>query len=60
MPPSTEGLDRIEIEIAPGALPAADPSTFNWVNAGPRRTSQNIMITAGRDDEAATVEAALG
>lgn len=45
------------VEIAPGANPAADPSTFAWESAGRRRTSAPIAITAGRDDEAEHVEA---
>jgi hypothetical protein len=57
MTASIEGLDRIVVQLAPGAKPAADPETFAWVDAGPRRTSAPIAITAGRDDEASTVEA---
>lgn len=57
MTASIEGLDRIAVEIAPGASPAADPATFDWVSAGSRRTSAVIDIKAGRDDEATLVEA---
>lgn len=45
------------IEIAPGANPAAAPSTFAWVDAGKRRAKVDIVTAAGRDDEAAQVEA---
>jgi hypothetical protein len=45
------------VEIAPGASPADDPSTFAWVSAGKRRQTSDITITAGRDDEASSVEA---
>src|SRR6187402_1531850 len=45
------------IEIAPGANPAASPSTFAWEDAGRRRAKVDIQTTAGRDDEATEVEA---
>lgn len=44
------------IEIAPGANPAASPSTFVWADAGKRRAKVDIVTTAGRDDEASQVE----
>lgn len=57
MPASTKGLDEIVIDIAPGYSPTADPSTYVWEYAGPRRTGSDLVITAGRDDEASKVEA---
>lgn len=57
MAASAVGLDRIVIDIAPGANPQADPSTFTWELAGRRRTASDIVIQAGRDDEATDVEA---
>lgn len=57
MAASTAGLDAIEIDIAPGANPSAGPETFVWQRAGRRRTSADIVITVGRDDESAEVEA---
>lgn len=45
------------IEIAPGANPAAAPSTFAWESAGRRRAAADIAITTGRDDEATQTEA---
>jgi len=50
-------LVKTQIEIAPGANPAGDPSLWVWENAGKRRARSNIVITAGRDDEAGEVEA---
>lgn len=45
-----------QIEIAPGANPADSPSTFVWTSAGSRRQSAPIQVSAGRDDEASSVE----
>lgn len=57
MTASIAGLDQIEIDIAPGSGPGDDPSTFIWERAGSRRTAADIVIKAGRDDEASRVEA---
>lgn len=51
------GRVKPRIEIAPGANPAADASTFVWQDAGKRRAKADIIIGAGRDDEADEVEA---
>jgi len=45
------------VEIAPGANPAAAPSTFTWTDAGKRRAKVDMGYTAGRDDEATQTEA---
>ena len=50
-------LVKSRIEIAPGANPAGDPSLWVWENAGKRRARSDIVMTAGRDDEATEVEA---
>jgi hypothetical protein len=54
---STQGLDDIEIYIAPGSSSAGDVTGFQWAHAGSRRTAADLVVTAGRDDEAAHVEA---
>lgn len=52
------GRIKPRIEIAPGADPAGDPSLWPaFVDAGKRRAKVDIVITAGRDDEASEVEA---
>lgn len=51
------GKVKPRIEIAPGANPAASPSTYVYEDAGKRRAKADITITAGRDDEANEVEA---
>lgn len=50
-------FDNIVLDIAPGANPAADPSTFDWQYAGKRRARVPLVMNAGRDDEATVVEA---
>lgn len=57
MTASTAGLARITVELAPGANPAGDSADFDWQSAGSRRTAADIVITAGRDDEASVVQA---
>jgi hypothetical protein len=51
------GKVKPRIEIAPGADPAGDPSLWEWADAGKRRAKVDIVIGAGRDDEASEVEA---
>lgn len=51
------GKVKPRIEIAPGADPAGDPSLWTWFDAGKRRAKIDIVIGAGRDDEASEVEA---
>lgn len=51
------GRVKPRIEIAPGANPAGDPSLWSWLDAGKRRAKVDIVIGAGRDDEADEVEA---
>ena len=51
------GRVKPRTEIAPGANPAGDPSLWTWVDAGKRRQKVDIVIGAGRDDEAEEVEA---
>jgi hypothetical protein len=51
------GRVKPRIEIAPGGSPAGDPSAYLWADAGKRRAKTDIVITAGRDDEASEVEA---
>jgi hypothetical protein len=51
------GRVKPRIEIAPGADPAGDPSLWTWLDAGKRRAKVDIVIGAGRDDEASEVEA---
>lgn len=48
----------VGVHIAPGANPAGDPGTWTWRNITPDvRVSDGISIEAGRDDEAARVDA---
>lgn len=51
------GRVKPRIEIAPGADPAGDLSLYAWESAGKRRAKVDIVIGAGRDDEAEEVEA---
>lgn len=51
------GRVKPRIEIAPGGSPTGDPSSYLWADAGKRRAKADIVITAGRDDEASEVEA---
>ena len=51
------GRVKPRIEIAPGGNPAGDPSLYAWLDAGKRRQKVDIVIGAGRDDEADEVEA---
>lgn len=57
MPRDTPPFDGIVLDIAPGANPAASADTFAWQYAGKRRTTSDLVIVAGRDDEASEVEA---
>lgn len=54
---SAAGLDAIAIDIAPGSGPNFTPALNIWESAGSRRTAADLVITAGRDDEAQKVEA---
>lgn len=47
----------VKVHIAPGGQPAADPSTWVWVDITQWvRTSAGIVIEAGRSDEGARVD----
>jgi hypothetical protein len=52
-------MPDIRVEIAPGADPDGSPSLWEWYDISAyRRQSANVELNVGRDDEAATVEAA--